>query len=156
GLEGGDLPRRVGLAFLLLALGALALSLSRAPLLHHVGELVGEELAAGGAAGLVLAAVEEDVGAGGEGAGGERAVEGLGLPAGVDADVAEVGAHRLLEERAGGRIQGMPGAAGPLDRALDLGGDRAALGAHGGALEQALDVAVAVAPLELQEEVAGR
>ena len=63
---------------------------ARAALLDDVGELVGDQLVAGGRARVVLAAGEVDVGAGRERARGDRAVELVGGVVGVDADVGEV------------------------------------------------------------------
>jgi hypothetical protein len=71
------------------ALAHRAVSPAR-PLLHHVRQLVTDQLPAGRAAGVVLTLPEEDVLAAGEGPGPERAVEGGGPGVGVDPDPAEV------------------------------------------------------------------
>src|SRR6266508_2730385 len=94
-----------------------------AGLLHHVGQLVGQQLLAARAAGVVLASAEEDVLAGGEGAGAERAVERVGLGANMHAHAAEIGAEGRLHSGAYGAVDWLTAAALMLDRRLDLGGN---------------------------------
>src|SRR6185369_7030049 len=99
-----------------------------AVLLHDVGQLVGEELFASGASGVVLAATEEDVLAGGEGAGLQGVVEGVGFGVGVDTDAAEVGSEGGLHGGAHLFVQATAAGAGAFDRAFDVRSDRNSAG----------------------------
>ena len=77
-------------------------------LLDYVGKFVGEEGLARAGVGLIFAATEEDILAGGEGASLDRLVELVGLAVGVDFDLAEVGPKYL---RHGGLNVGAEGLA---------------------------------------------
>ncbi len=87
----------------------------RFTLLDGVGEFVRDELATLCGVGRVLAGIEVDVAAGGEGFGAEAPRQLLGLAIGVDAHAREIGAESGLHEAAQRCRQGLAAATAGLD-----------------------------------------
>jgi len=97
-------------------------------LLHHVRQLVGEQLASRGGAGRVLVRTQHDVVPGREGARVQRLGQAGGVRVGVHPHLAEVMAEARLHERPRGGIQRLAGRK-----------DRRAPGRGGGALQRLRD-----------------
>src|SRR5690606_1999701 len=101
-------------------------------LLHHVGQLVGQQLLPRTVVWLVGALAEEDVAAGGKCFGADGAVQVVGLAAGVQAYTAEISAESLFHRLAHVAGQPLPTAAGCFQRLLGAGVQLAAVAPDGG------------------------
>jgi hypothetical protein len=92
-----------------------------ARVLHHVRQLVREEVLTGGIVRCEVARLEEHVGADRERLGLQRARQPIGATTVVDAHAAEVGAERLLQRCPNPGIE--RAAAGGTDGSFGVGGD---------------------------------
>ena len=137
-----------------LADGELGLDIA-SRLLDHVGQLVGQGFAAAGAMGIILTPAEEDVLAGGESPGGQSLVERVGLGVGVDPNTAEVGAESRLHLGAYSALQGAPTSPGPSYLPLDFRRNLRCFLGLAGDIYDALNIAVAVAALQLEQSSTG-
>jgi hypothetical protein len=112
-----------------------------------MGQLVGEQFATAGTPWVVGALAKENVSPGGEGAGIEGAVQGIGMGIGMHADPAEISSKRRFHLAAHPLIQWLTTAAGAVDLVFHTRfniGTASGLSRH---MEHALDMAIAVTVL---------
>jgi hypothetical protein len=99
-------------------------------LLHHVAQLVGDQLSPTAGTWLIRAAFEKDICSGGKGLGLKLLVENIGPSIRMHTHPTEIVAHRLTHLRLDRAVQGLPAAAGAVDGRLDLWRHRAALDSY--------------------------
>ena len=85
------------------------------PLLHHVGQLMADQLLATAGGGIILSGTEEDVTAGGEGLGPQLPAEVVGRAVCMHLDAAEILAHDAARFAGHAFIQAVTGAAPAVD-----------------------------------------
>lgn len=130
--------------------GELALHLI-AVLLHHVGQLVGQQFPATRSAGVVRPLTEKDVLADREGLGVQPPVEHIGLGVGVHPDAAEVGTKGWLHSGAHSPVQRLPPATHSLDGLFHIWRDFRIPFTLPGQGQHPLHVAVPILPLQLEQ-----
>jgi hypothetical protein len=132
----------------------LALDLA-GTLLHDVGQLVGQQLAAAGAAGIISPVAEEDILAGSESARVERATELVGLGASMNPRVTKVSAKSLLHLDAHAVVQGLPLATSALDALFHVGAGFPGAVSRPGQSQHPAHVAVPTLALQLKQGMPG-
>jgi hypothetical protein len=121
-----------------------------------VSEFVGDQFASGGSARLVGVLAEENILAGGEGAGAEIPAQRVGLGIGVNAHAGEVCPESGLHLAADPAVQALSTAALLLDGPLDAGMNLVVRCILSRQSDDALDITVSILPLQLQERALRR